>query len=345
MKKSALYFASLCVAATIGAVSFWLSAKNFPEFQDASFVKNSGQVLSETRQAIAPQAPHPVSYPALFAEDFNGSNLEIGEVLARTETYTRYYITYASGDLTISGIMNVPKGDGPFPALVLNHGHIDTDVYTNGRGLRREQDFFARNGFVVLHTDYRNHAQSSKDNRDRLAVRFSYAEDAINAVYALRRSGLSVIDTQRIGMLGHSMGGGVTLGSLVTIPDLIDAAVLYAPVSGDMRKSFERWMDADQDSVAEIASEYGLPEAAPEFWANISAETFYGRIRAPVHIYHGTTDDSVPLEWSKDTLEKLRQAGVAAELTVYPAAPHEFTNDWPAFMNSALDFFKQNLKS
>ena len=74
------------------------------------------------------------SLPALFDKEFDGRDLTLGDVLAKTAEYTRYYITYKSGELTISGIMNVPNGDGPFPVLILNHGHIDTAVYTNSRG-------------------------------------------------------------------------------------------------------------------------------------------------------------------------------------------------------------------
>lgn len=40
--------------------------------------------------------------------------------------------------------MNIPKGDGSYPLVILNHGHIDTDIYTLGRGLKREQDYLAR---------------------------------------------------------------------------------------------------------------------------------------------------------------------------------------------------------
>jgi dienelactone hydrolase len=85
--------------------------------------------------------------------EYDGGGLKLGEVLDETSSYTRYFVTYRSSGLTISGVMNVPNGDGPFPALVLNHGYIDPDVYTNGRGLRREQDYLARHGYVVLHTD------------------------------------------------------------------------------------------------------------------------------------------------------------------------------------------------
>ena len=43
---------------------------------------------------------------------------------------------------------------------MLNHGYIEPSVYVTGQGLMREQDYLARAGFVVLHTDYRGHAGS-----------------------------------------------------------------------------------------------------------------------------------------------------------------------------------------
>ncbi|MCH7492884.1 alpha/beta fold hydrolase [Patescibacteria group bacterium] len=277
-------------------------------------------------------------------KDFNGSNLTLGNIHYTNDVYTRYYITYTSGALTISGIMNVPHGDGPFPVLVLNHGFIDPSIYTNGRGLKREQNFMARAGFIVLHPDYRNHADSSKDDRDALAVRLGYTEDVINAVYALKSSGLPFLDANNIGMLGHSMGGGITLNILVAQPGLIKAAVLYAPVSGNASYSYDRWLARESGNVTEISQLYGGPDESPEFWQNLSAETFYDRIVGPIKIFHGTSDDSVPLDWSYETEKKLKKSGVDVSLTVYEGEEHEFGPDWPNFMNSARDFFNDNLK-
>ncbi|MBU1027177.1 MAG: hypothetical protein KKA31_05540 [Candidatus Margulisbacteria bacterium] len=106
---------------------------------------------------------NPVSLPYLMEKDFDGRDLKLGKVLDKNKYYTRYYITYMSGNLKISGIMNVPAGKGPFPVLILNHGYINTKYYTNGRGLKREQDYLAKRGYVVIHPDYRNHAYSDKD--------------------------------------------------------------------------------------------------------------------------------------------------------------------------------------
>ncbi len=303
-------------------------------------------VPTTTTVSTVPQGekPHEVSIPALINQKFNGSDLKLVRVLAENNVYTRHYITYKSGDLTISGIMNIPKGEGPFPILILNHGYIDTSIYTNGRGLKREQDYFARHGFAVLHPDYRNHAESSKDTRDELAVRLSYGEDVINAVYALKNSDLKIIDKERIGMIGHSMGGGITLSTLVIQPDLVDAAVLYAPVSGDMRKSYERWMSRRPEAAESIAMLYGTPTSSPKFWDEVSSETFYDRIKAPIAIFHGTADDSVPLEWSEQTKKLLEKKGKKVSLTIYPGAPHEFVKDWQNFMDASRIFFEQNLK-
>lgn len=76
-----------------------------------------------TSPSVTPSTPpNPVSIQALIEQPYDGRDLRLGEVLARDPAYTRYFVTYASGDLTISGVMNIPTGDGPFPTLVLNHG-------------------------------------------------------------------------------------------------------------------------------------------------------------------------------------------------------------------------------
>src|SRR3989338_1908776 len=106
---------------------------------------NTGTALDESGEKVYNQ----LSLPSFATQEFMGSDLTIGSVLAQTNTYTRYYMTYKSGGLTISGIINIPHGDGPFPVLFLNHGFIDPAVYTNGRGLKREQDYLAQRGYIV----------------------------------------------------------------------------------------------------------------------------------------------------------------------------------------------------
>jgi len=58
-----------------------------------------------------------VSLPALMEGEYDGWDLRLGCVLARTDAYVRRAVTYRSGDLRISGIMNLPRGSGPWAAV------------------------------------------------------------------------------------------------------------------------------------------------------------------------------------------------------------------------------------
>jgi len=287
---------------------------------------------------------YPLSIPALAEKEFDGRDLELGEVLSENEAYTRYFITYMGGDLTISGIMNVPKGNGPFPVLILNHGYIDPDIYTNGRGLKREQDYLAREGYVIVHPDYRNHAESDDVEPSELDFRFGYTEDVINAVYAVRESDLPFLDKERIGMLGHSMGGGITINVIVAKPGLVDAVVLFAPVSANYEDNFHRWTERRSEYRDRIVSSFGTPTTNPSFWKNISPINFLDRVEAPVLIHHGTADESVPVEWSRNLHDALEAEGKEVTYYTYPGEPHEFATAWIEVMSRTTEFFDSILK-
>ena len=311
-------------------------------------VISGDQTTDAMPDTVTGKPPDPVSLAALMQKKFNGSDLAREAVLEENEWYTRYQISYTSGMLRISGIMNVPKIDPPaggFPVLILNHGYIDTSVYTNGRGLRREQDYFARNGFVVIHPDYRNHAFSDKDPEAETMLRLGYIEDVINAVYAIKNSDLSMVNKEAIGMLGHSMGGGVTQGVMVVQPDLVKAAALYAPVSSDARDSFKRWTERRPATADEIVARHGTPDDNPLFWDGVSPRTYFDRITAPVIIHHGAADGDVPLEWSERLETELREHGKSVELYVYPNESHEFGPEWGTFMRRNAEFFRTHLSA
>jgi len=294
---------------------------------------------------------NPVSLPYLMQKEFDGRDLKLVKVLSGNRVYTRYYITYKSGKLLISGIMNVPKGKGPFPVIITNHGFIPTTIYTNGRGLKREQDYLAKRGYVVLHPDYRNHAGSDKDPDNAFKLNIGYVEDVTNAVYAIKNSNYKFIDKEKIGMLGHSLGGLVALSIMVTKPDLVNAYVLFAPMSSDYRDNFNRWIlhrrepkFGHPETAKKIIERYGSPDTNPEFWDNISAKTFLNNIKSPVEVHHGTADKSVPLEWSERLVKMFKAQKKEINLYTYPGEKHEFINAWPLVMKRSAQFFDSHLK-
>ncbi|MCB0834700.1 MAG: alpha/beta fold hydrolase [Bacteroidetes bacterium] len=289
--------------------------------------------------------PDSISIPHFSKKQFSGTGFTRGKILDDNTAYTRYFITYKSGTMTISGIMNVPKGKGPYPLLILNHGYINPRVYTNGRGLKREQDYLARRGYVVIHPDYRNHAQSDKDTINSPRFRLTYVEDVINAVLAVRNADLPYVDKERIGMLGHSMGGGIALNVMVAKPDLVKAFVLFGTVSADLLDNFYHW-DANRPGLMEkVFREYGSPNENPAFWQNLSPMTFFDQVVSPVQIHHAITDESCPVAWARKIRDSLQVHQKTVTFFEYPNEKHEFINAWPLVMERTAGFFDEHLKT
>ena len=293
-----------------------------------------------------PVPPHPVSLPALFDKRYDGRRLRLGDVVVVTDAYTQRDVTFRSNGLTISGQMLLPHGRGPFPVLVLAHGYIDPAIYVTGQGLRREQDWLARDGYAVLHVDYRNHAGSDRDPRADLRLRLGYTVDVVNAVRAVRRSGLRRLDAERVGLLGRSMGGGVVYNVLTAAPGLVDAAVVFAPVSSRAGDNFNRWIRDDPGRAGlsqQIIRAYGAPEDNRRFWRAASPRSYFERITEPLLIHHGTADESCPIRWSRASLEALERSGVDARMFTYPGEPHAFVEAWPTSMRRTVRFFERHL--
>lgn len=291
--------------------------------------------------------PDPISVQALIEKDYNGDKLKLGRVLTRTDAYTKRIVTYRSEKLTVSGVMLIPDGKGPFPVLVLNHGYIDPDTYFPGQGMPREHDYLARQGYVVFHTDYRGHASGDDDSGVDYELRLPYAVDTINAVYAVKRSDLDFLDGDRMGWLGRSMGGNVTLNALVAQPDLVDAAVIYASTSSLAAQNWKRFYADSDDRRSvnrKIERTYGLPRDNPAFWKAASPKTYFDRVSDPLLVHHGTADDTCPISWSDDIVETLEKEGKDVTFHRYKGAGHTFEGaDWQRAIERTVDFFDEHL--
>ncbi|MGA9748988.1 MAG: alpha/beta fold hydrolase, partial [Nocardioides sp.] len=229
------------------------------------------------------------------------------------------------------------------PLVVVAHGWTDPARYRSGGTLERERAMLAEHGFVTFQVDYRNHAGSSRESGDVVARPLGYPEDVINAVRAVRRARLPFVDTERIGLLGRSMGGGVALNALVARPGLVSAAVLYSPVSTLAGDNYNRWVRPDPDLAARVQDVYGDPARRPRLWASASARSFLGRLALPVQIHHGIADRVCPVGWSRATTGALRAAGGDVTLYEYPGEDHRFDRSWTLFMQRTLTFLRREL--
>jgi uncharacterized protein len=293
-----------------------------------------------TTPAATTPAPAELSLPMFWEQQFDGRDLRLGRTLATNGAYTRHAVTYRSGKFRISGVMNIPKGTGPFPVVILAHGYIDPKIYKTGQGLAREQDYLARRGFVAFHTDYRDHAQSDRDpaNGDRL--RLGYVEDVINAALAVKSSTIPGLDGTRVSLLGRSMGGGIAYNALVSKPGLFDAAVIYASVSTKAEENTAKFMRSNPQARDRIYAKYGTPKQNPQFWKQMSSLTYFERITDPILVHHGTSDATCPIVWADTAVKRLETLGKDVTYRKYRGAGHTFYSEWALSMQRTVAFLK-----
>ncbi len=352
------YFAICILIWILTSCSFAVEEKSdIPEKSNNIPVIEEGadQKILDEPEIDEKQTDEDAEIPEYLQVTQDGSNLSFENILTDNDFYTRYQISYMSEGYKISGIMNIPKNIENAPLLILNHGYIDTSVYTLGRGLKREQDYFARNWFAVLHTDYRNHAYSDTDESlagtGMILRSKKYGADAINAILAVQKAKndwvteLQNVDSENVWMLWHSMWWGVTMYALVAASNLIDAAVLYAPVHSNEYYNYERWSSNrfSSDKKEILASELWNLDS-PENFLPISPEWYFKNINSPMQMYFGTRDESCPIDWWYEIEQKLKLAWKYIDFIVYDGEWHEFTTQWNNFMLWSTDFFKENLK-
>ncbi len=112
----------------------------------------------------------------------------------------------SAAHIQLAGTLTLPKGEGPFPAVVLisgtGHNTRDEDVWGHKVFLVLA-DALTREGLAVLRYDKRG-VGGSTGNYDA-ATTADFTSDAEAAVTWLKTQ--SQIDASRIGVLGHSEGG------------------------------------------------------------------------------------------------------------------------------------------
>jgi dipeptidyl aminopeptidase/acylaminoacyl peptidase len=257
--------------------------------------------------------------------------------------------------------MQIPPGEGPFPVIILNHGYYDRASYRSGMGTSMAAEAFNRRGYLTIAPDYRSWGESTWAPS---LFQTGLLADVLNLVGSLPT--LPLADPSRVGMWGHSMGGGVATKAL-TIDPRIRAAVLYAPNSGDDADLIARWGPGclpgqTQETARCNPGEVILPDLPPEIVAaylaaaddpallrQIAPIYYLDRINVPVQIHIGTADgaelSATPPEWSYKLHEAMAAAGVPVELFTYVGQGHLFTGDaWTEMIGRSADFFDAYVK-
>lgn len=109
----------------------------------------------------------------------------------------------------LPGTLLLPKGEGPFPAVVLIHGSGPSDRDETVLALKPFRDIaegLAAKGVAVYRFDKRTYVYGPETaNNHQFTLMDESVEDAVNAVQLLAKQ--AKIDPDRIFVLGHSLGG------------------------------------------------------------------------------------------------------------------------------------------
>lgn len=276
----------------------------------------------------------------LRARTYGGGNIEIDETLEETEEFTRYSIRYPSDELSIGGIVNVPKGEGPYPVIIAIHGFVDPALYEPLDYATPLIDGITREGYIVYHPDLRNYPPSEEgDNLFRVGMTI----DVLNlmALIGAKAGPAELVGTaasDALGLMGHSMGGAIAL-RVLTVSSQVKATVLYATMGGDEIENAQVLFKATPDPAFQEEL-----EIAPEIIERISAMNYYGNITSPIQLHHGTLDETIPVSWAEETCATLTNAGVQIECLYYPDEDHTFRSRvLGQFYEAMLGFYEKHL--
>lgn len=308
---------------TIGLILLILTGCVPAVSASGSSVSSNASTALETPVLLptSTSAGDPYSIEALANRTYGEGELTVEYLWERQEEFARYYITYTSDGLTIHGFVDVPEGDGPFPVVIALHGFIPAAEYETLDYSTRYADSIARQGYIVLHPNMRNFPPSDSPGRTRDSLA-GYTVDVLNLLALVRQSAgqegiFKNADMERLGIWGHSLGGGIAL-RVATLVNDIDAIVLYAAVT-------QRYNET--------------PIGLPVYDLRV--------IDAPFSIHHGLDDETVSPTWSETICDTLEDLGKEHECYFYEGQPHTFLRSGSSdalFIQRTIEFFDTYLQ-
>ena len=241
---------------------------------------------------LVPYEQYTIAY--LSRRTYGGGKIAVVQKLSESKNFTSYSIQYPSDGLNIFGFMDIPRGNGPFPVILSVHGYAPAVNYDPFNPNQDFADFFADNGFIVIHPGLRN--QGPSDKGDNL-LRVGMTIDVMNLIALLKAqhdlpAELASANLDKLGLWGMSLGGEIALRVLTLSPD-IKAAVLYSPLSGNEERNSRQLYEVLRDEQFQEDAKVPL-----ELLDRISPMNYYQQVKSAVQLNHGTEDTTAPISWA-----------------------------------------------
>lgn len=327
-------FVSFILIAAISSVIGSIITRHFffPNFQKAELI-----------QRLTPKPLEIYSLDNLIKTSVPKGQIIIKEKISEDTKFTSYLFIHEfdpklrnSTSKKVSGQINIPKGDGPFPVIIQFRGYVDQSIYQTGIGTRKSAQKYTEESFITVAPDFLGYGESDSNATDVLESRFQAYTTALSIVASAES--LPQWDKRNLFLWGHSNGGLIAL-TILEITSLPIPTVLWAPVSKPFPYSVLYYTDESADRGKLLRNEIAKFEQLYDA-EKYSFDNYLDRITAPVQLHQGTADSAVPLAWSNDLVKKLKNV----KYFTYRGADHNLTPGWDNVVARDIEFFKKNLK-
>lgn len=180
----------------------WIKTEEMTQSEQASFTILTYHVIFENAD---------INMNIVFDTDKNIAGLnytvQLAEMTAQTES-TSTEVTFGNAPHILSGTLTIPAGEGPFPALVLVHGSGPNDrdeTLMQNKPFLDIATYLTDHGIAVLRYDKRTFTYGKDIDVSNFTPYDETIEDAALALDFL--SSQAAVDSSKIFILGHSLGG------------------------------------------------------------------------------------------------------------------------------------------
>lgn len=338
--------------------------KNFSNFDEKAKVNLETNEEMKPDKILEDRYISPISIEYLRSLKFESQKLKIERLVSVNASYSSYLASYTSEGEKVYAQLTIPKLPKPengFPAIIFNHGYIPPKSYNTFANYSAYVDYLARNGFVVLKIDMRGHG-NSEGQATGTYFSSTYLKDVISAKKALQE--IDEVDSNRIGLWGHSMSGNLVLRTLL-VDNELKAGVIWAGAVYSYKdfynyritdNSYSAIMQTQPTSLINPNRENSLevvkfrnrevaPDFESDFWKSISLTENLKYLSSPIQLHHSINDEVVNVAYSRDLVKELEKNNKIFEYHEYPGGGHNITGVYfNQAMSKTLEFFRIHLK-